>query len=122
MKGRRALRRTAGTLVLLLCSACGSDSTPAPDEPITVQLNVRGMHCGGCVAAITAEAREVDGVESIDVSLERNAATLRVRDEPTATEAIRAMESLGYRVTRTAPHGDELAPPAKSVPPTSGSG
>lgn len=117
-----ALLRAALSFVLLLCSACGGGSAPAPSEPITVQLSVRGMHCGGCVAAITAEAREVDGVESIDVSLERHAATLRVRDEPTAAEVIRAIESLGYRVTRTAVQDDGLAVPPTPAAPLSRGG
>jgi len=118
----RPLLRAAAPLAVLLCSACGGDSAPAPSEPITVQLDIRGMHCGGCVAAITAEAREVDGVESIDVSLERNAATLRVCDEPTAAEVMRAIKSLGYQVTRAPRQDDGVAPPAPPPePPSSGS-
>ncbi len=122
MVTRHTLRRAAFPIVMLLCSACGRDSAPAPTEPIAVQLAIRGMHCGGCVEAITAEAREVDGVESIDVSLERQAATLRVRDEATAAEVVRAIGALGYQVTRAPTQGDDglESPPAPAVPPSDG--
>lgn len=118
---RLTLLRSAVSAVMLLCSACGRESAPAPTEPITVQLAIRGMHCGGCVEAMTAEAREVDGVESIDVSLEQRAATLRVRDETTTEQVVRAIEALGYRVTRVPTPGVGLdSPPTPEVPPSDG--
>jgi copper chaperone CopZ len=118
MKMHRVLLRASVPILALLCGACSGDVAPPPSSPITFQLDVRGMHCGGCVAAITAEAREVDGVESVEVSLERRAALLRVRDESTAVEVIRAIESLGYTVSRKPDQGDGAASPP--APPSVG--
>jgi len=109
------LVRASVPILALLCGACSGDVPPSPSSPITVQLDVRGMHCGGCVAAITAEAREVDGVESVEVSLEQRAATLRVRDESTAAEVMRAIQSLGYTVSRK-PDQDETVASPPAVP------
>lgn len=111
MNARRVLLRAAALAVAWCCTACDGGSAPMPAEPITVQLEIVGMHCGGCVEAISVEAREVDGLDSIDVSLERNSARLRVRDEPAAAEVVRAIESLGYRVTRIPAHDAAASPP-----------
>ena len=35
----------------------------------TIQLDVQGMHCGGCVKRVTAALQPVPGVSHVDVDL-----------------------------------------------------
>jgi copper chaperone CopZ len=88
-------------VITLLAVACGSSS---PAQNATLDLTVDGMHCSGCVEAITAEVREVPGVESVAVSLEGHSAQVMV-DSPSRRDAVvRAISGLGYSVTdRTTP-------------------
>lgn len=37
---------------------------------------VTGMHCGHCVASVTEEVKEIDGVQHVDVVLETGALTI----------------------------------------------
>jgi len=37
---------------------------------------VTGMHCGHCVASVTEEVSEIDGVQHVDVVLETGALTV----------------------------------------------
>jgi copper chaperone len=40
------------------------------------EFAVTGMHCGGCVKSVTGAISRLPGVRSVDVSLERKAATV----------------------------------------------
>ena len=40
----------------------------------TIQLNIEGMHCDGCVKSITKALQAIPGVNAIDVSLEQKRA------------------------------------------------
>lgn len=40
-------------------------------------LNIKGMTCGGCVSSVTSVLQKIAGVVSVDVSLEKNCATIR---------------------------------------------
>lgn len=42
----------------------------------TLQLNIQGMTCSGCVNSITGVLQKIPGVASVDVSLEQNRATV----------------------------------------------
>ena len=42
----------------------------------TVKLEIAGMHCGGCVAALREAFNAVSGVKSVDVSLEQASAVV----------------------------------------------
>lgn len=35
----------------------------------TILLNITGLTCGHCVASVTEELEEIDGIETVDVSL-----------------------------------------------------
>jgi copper chaperone len=62
----------------------------------TSTYTVTGMTCGHCVASVTEEIQEIDGVESVDVSLETGAVTVTSAD-PLDDERVRsAVEEAGY--------------------------
>ncbi|MBI4939035.1 MAG: heavy-metal-associated domain-containing protein [Nitrosomonadales bacterium] len=42
----------------------------------TVQLNIQGMTCSGCVKNVTGVLQKVPGVSSVEVSLEQKRATV----------------------------------------------
>ena len=69
-------------------------------EPITVvSFPVEGMTCASCVSHITRSLRKVDGVESANVNLATELATVRFYPSMTdVTSLAHAVESAGYVV------------------------
>lgn len=93
----------AATLLALLPIACGDSSAPdnrvSSAAPIVLRLQVDGMHCQGCVDAITDKVSRVDGVVDCRVSLESRQADVAVRASTAAPLVQQAIEKLGYKVT-----------------------
>lgn len=63
-------------------------------------LEVNGMSCGHCVAAITSAVTPLPGVTAVDVDL--GAGTVRVTGEADATAVTDAIEDAGYDVAPAA--------------------
>ena len=61
-------------------------------------FNVEKMMCGGCVANATQAIEKLDGVESVEVSLDDKTAT--VSGSVSADAVIDALTSAGYPTTR----------------------
>jgi copper chaperone CopZ len=62
----------------------------------TTTWHVTGMTCGHCVASVTEELLEVDGVEAVEVELSTGAVTVTsVRDLDRAAVAA-AVDEAGY--------------------------
>lgn len=57
-------------------------------------LNVSGMKCAGCVANVEKALKAVDGVESVEVSLEKKTATVSGTTAPAVLAA--AVSKAGY--------------------------
>ena len=56
------------------------------------------MTCGHCVASVTEEVTELDGVEAVDVDLATGAVTV-TSTEPLEDDAVRAaVEEAGYQL------------------------
>ena len=63
----------------------------------TKKFTVEGMHCQGCVNAVTAEVSVVDGVENVDVDLDSGRLSVTGADVDDA--AVRAaVDEAGYQV------------------------
>ena len=63
----------------------------------TITYTVPGVHCSHCEAAITREVGAVDGVEAVDVDLERK--LVSVRGEGLEDAQLRAaIDEAGYDV------------------------
>ena len=57
---------------------------------------VTGMTCGHCVASVTEEVQEIDGVQDVEVVLETGALTV-TSAQPLDAAAVRdAVEEAGY--------------------------
>jgi copper chaperone CopZ len=93
----------AVNLFALLLGACGDSSPPdsrvSDAAPIVLHLQVDGMHCQGCVDAITDKVGRVDGVVDCRVNLENRQADVAVRQATAGPAVQRAIEGLGYKVT-----------------------
>lgn len=55
----------------------------------TTTWNVTGMTCGHCAASVTEEISEIDGVESVDVTVETGTVVVSSA-EPITREAVEA--------------------------------
>ena len=65
----------------------------------TVQLNIEGMSCNGCVNSVSNVLRTIPGVGNVEVSLEQKRATVTfdpARCNPAQFKA--AIEDAGYDV------------------------
>jgi len=61
----------------------------------TANLDVEGMHCEKCVARVTEALEGVDGVTTVAVSLEDNAATVEGHGF-NADALVAAVEGVGF--------------------------
>jgi copper ion binding protein len=65
----------------------------------TRTYTVTGMTCGHCVASVTEEISEIEGVAGVDVVLETGAVTV-TSAQPLDDATIRAaVEEAGYQLT-----------------------
>jgi copper chaperone len=65
----------------------------------TVTMKVKGMTCGGCVANVQRVLKKLEGVGKVDVSLEKQQATVEYIPEKVDTAHLRsAIEDAGFEV------------------------
>ena len=63
----------------------------------TITLNIQGMTCGGCVKSVTNSLNQVAGVQSVDVSLDYNNATISFDDSQAQQSTLKeAIEDAGF--------------------------
>ena len=75
-------------------------SAPAWAATQTVTLSVTGMPCAACPITIKKALNKVEGVETIEVNLEKKEALVTFDDAKTTVEALlEATTNAGYRST-----------------------
>ena len=80
-------------------AGCKPAEPPAPAAtPATLRYTVEGMHCDGCVAAITGKVTAIEGVSGCTISLERRSAEITVSDAALDPKVREAITRLGYRI------------------------
>ena len=57
----------------------------------TTTFNVTGMTCGGCVSAVTKVLNAVDGVDTVNVSLASNSATIQFDERKTDLSKLKSV-------------------------------
>lgn len=63
----------------------------------TVELNIGGMTCGGCVKSVTKVLSETDGVASAQVDLDSAKASVQFNpDKTNVATLISAVEEAGF--------------------------
>ena len=86
-------------LALLLASAIAGAA-----DPVKTTLAIKGMTCGGCVAAVKVQLKRTEGVSAYDVSLEK--AEADVTYDPAKTDPKRIAASVsqtGFEASVKAP-------------------
>src|SRR6266704_923194 len=106
---RRMLLSYLAGLAFLFSSSVG-----AADATSKTTLTIKGMTCGGCVAAVKLQLRKTDGVTAYDVSLEKGEA--EVTYDPAKTEPKKIAESVSTTGFQATVKGEEK----KGARPTSG--
>ena len=77
-----------------------ADQAVASARPITVELSVSGMMCQGCVETVRSSIAQLQGVDSVNVSLDKSNAIVIFKPQLTDTLKIRkAVELNGYKIT-----------------------
>jgi copper chaperone CopZ len=92
----------AGTIVLALMAGTGwSAAAQKAKSPATqvVTLNVAGMTCGGCEAAVQHAARSVDGVKAVKADSDKGIADVTYDPAKTTPAAIAKVisEKAGFK-------------------------
>jgi copper ion binding protein len=64
----------------------------------TATYTVSGMTCEHCVASVTEEISEIDGVSAVDVQLASGAVTVTSAEPLDATAVRSAVEEAGYKL------------------------
>ena len=99
------MRNTILTAMLLLAVvACNPKKTTstssATAEPVMVELSISGMSCMGCVETVRSSIAQLEGIDTVTVSLDKANALVTFKPQLTDTLSIRkAVELNGYKVT-----------------------
>lgn len=63
----------------------------------TTVVKIKGMTCMGCVSSVKRVLQELDGVKTVDVSLDKAQATVQFdADRATAAQLKAAIEDAGF--------------------------
>lgn len=62
-------------------------------------LAIDGMHCALCAPAVTKSLRQVDGVKTVDVSVDEKQAVVVADDTVKSESLIAAVASVGFAAT-----------------------
>jgi copper chaperone len=97
-------------MLLLTVSACKPKTTTnqsiANNEPVVVELSITGMSCMGCVETVRSSITQMQGIDTVTVSLEKANALVTFRPSVTDTASIRkAVELNGYKVVKSVQTG-----------------
>lgn len=91
-------------MLLLAAVACKSKKTDNQSDtasnPVMVELSISGMSCMGCVETVRSSIAQLEGIDTVSVSLEK--ATAFVVFKPSVTDTVsmrKAVELNGYKVT-----------------------
>lgn len=98
----RLVPLTVGAAVLVLaivsCSTAGSESQSASPQAQTIRIPVEGMSCVSCAARIKRTLKGIEGVQQVEVSLERREAVVQFSPEKVTPERLTsAIDALGYK-------------------------
>lgn len=99
------MRNTILMAMLLLASIACKQNKPANQidtstKPVMVELSITGMMCMGCVETVRSSIAQLEGIDTVNVSLDQANAIVIYRPQKTDSVSIRkAVELNGYKVT-----------------------
>lgn len=100
----------AVSLVVSLAGCGGAAPTTSPaGDPVVLQFQVDGMHCGGCEQSITTAVEGLDGMKVL--ALSHTNGVLRVESDGRSDPAkvLKVVTPLGYQVSAVPSGADEAA-------------
>lgn len=91
-------------ILVLITFACKqnktSDQAIASAKPVSVEMSVSGMTCMGCVETVRSSIAQLEGIDTVSVSLDSARAYVIFKPQKTDTVSIRkAVELNGYKIT-----------------------
>jgi copper chaperone CopZ len=89
-------------VIMVSCWQKKQPPAPLPAEPVKVEMAISGMMCEGCVETVRSSIVQLNGIDSVSVSLD--SANAVVVFQPGVTDTIKmrkAVELNGYKVTGT---------------------
>jgi Cu+-exporting ATPase len=101
------MKKLVYLLVVFVFAACNSGYKPAQSEQPTAttvaltetKIHVSGMHCENCVASVTKGINELEGIDSVSVTLADSTAVVSFDPSKVDLEKItKAVEGRGYTV------------------------
>ncbi len=99
------MRNTILSAMLLLAVIACKQNKPAGEaavnaNPVVVELSITGMSCMGCVETVRSSIAQLEGIDSVNVSLDKGNAFVTFKPQKTDSLSIRkAVELNGYKVT-----------------------
>ncbi|MBR8413438.1 heavy metal translocating P-type ATPase [Burkholderia cenocepacia] len=76
----------------------------------TIELNVDGMHCGGCTGRVQRALAAVPGVVDAAVDLDAHTATVTAQETVEPDQLVNAVHQAGYRAAVRDAAGEAVAP------------
>lgn len=76
----------------------GSNITEEPTGEVTEVLKVKGMSCQHCVMAVTKTLQQLDGIENIQVDLEKGEVQFKNTKAIPPDQVVKAITEAGYEV------------------------
>lgn len=64
-----------------------------------IEMDIEGMHCGGCATGIQMVTEMLDGVSSSFVDLDAKKGTFEIEDDAVTEKIIEEISKLGYTAT-----------------------
>jgi len=99
------VRRAALQELIAAVLGLGVAVSAAAEDPAKATLAIKGMNCGGCVAALKVQLKKTEGVASYEVSLEKGEAD--VSYDATKTDPNKIAESVSQTGFQATVKGDE---------------
>jgi copper chaperone CopZ len=69
-------------------------------DQVTEEFTISGMTCGHCVQAVTQELTALEGVQSVQVDLERGTATVTSHGSLGRDSVAAAVDEAGFELVR----------------------
>lgn len=100
------MRKLVYLALVFVFAACNSGNKPAQNEQpaatvalTETKIHVSGMHCENCVASVTKGINELEGIDSVSVTLADSTAVVSFNPAKVDIEKItKAIEARGYTV------------------------
>ncbi len=84
--------------VAVISYAQGSGDEKSIVQPQAVAIPVDGMSCVSCAARVKRALKKIEGVQEVEVSLERREAVVRYRPDKVSPDRLKsAIDALGYK-------------------------